>query len=200
VEYYIAGTMFLACFKLTLHLEGRTRSSDDDACAEIEFNGAFGTVLTVLNFAVVFLGLSGVLALAAVMEPLLLPSRRDLVTLRHRMFVYMQTFIVVQQVLVFGILVPSFTDVCTAQQAEGLTIAAEMLLFQIFSHKAFIPLFSWGPWVIATEAQVPPADFKFLVPVAEMASKFEKGDKHGTDGVAMTDQVSGLHGKGGVAV
>jgi hypothetical protein len=177
VEYYIAGTLFLACTKLTLHLEGRSQSSD--VSCETTFAGAFGTILTVLDISVIILGLSGVLALTKVMEPLLVPSRQDLVTLRHRLFLYMQTFIAVQTVLIFGITVPMVTAPCRSQQIETLTIAAQMLLFQIFSYKAFIPFFTWGPPHKMTNTPSKTnkkliSEFKFLVPVAEMASKFEK--------------------------
>ena len=186
VEYYIAGTMILACLKLTLHLEGRTEFSADAPC-KTEFTGSWtSTALIVLDISVVFMGLSGVLALAKAMEPLLLPSRRALVTLRHRMFVYMQTFTAVQSALIFGVFVPMAVDLCATQRIEGLTIAVEMLLFQVCSHKAFVPLFSWGPWhrmsTLPTQAEMEEmSKFNFLVPVAEMASKFDKDGEEGSD-------------------
>jgi hypothetical protein len=187
VEYYIAGTLLLACGKLTLHLEGGTRVL---GCA-IEYSGATGTILKVLDIAVVFLGLSGVLALASTIDPLLTPSRRDVVTLRHRMFLYMQTFVALQTVLIFGIIVPQVTDLCTTQHIEGLTIAVEMLLIQILSHKAFVPKFGWGPWIrILTplEQDSVPAEFNFLLPLEEMALALQSeknGDGDGAEKVAI---------------
>jgi hypothetical protein len=181
VECYIAGTLLLACVKLTLYLEGRTTSSD--AACVTEFTAPVGSILTALDIAVIFLGLSGVLALANAMEPVLLPSRRDVVKLRHRLFLYMQTFIAVQTVLIFGMIVPMFTTKCTSKQLEGLTIAAQMLLVQLLSYKAFIPSFSWGPW--SRMRTMPTKDemeamrtFQFLVPVADMASKFKNGGEN----------------------
>jgi hypothetical protein len=179
VEYYIAGTIFLSCAKLTLHLEGL--SINDDASCDSNFAGSFGTVLAVADICVVFLGLSGVLALAQCMEPLLAPAKRDVVTLRHRMFVYMQTYIAFQTIVVFGIILPQVTTLCDTQHIEGLTIAVQMLIFQFLANKGFVPRFTWGPWHsmpnMPTEAdRAKLKAFEFLVPVAEMASKFDKNE------------------------
>ena len=49
-----------------------------------------------------------------------------------------------------------------------------------------VPLFSWGPWhrmsTLPTQAEMEEmSKFNFLVPVAEMASKFDKDGEEGSD-------------------
>ena len=58
-----------------------------------------------------------------------------------------------------------------------------MLLFQLFSCKAFVPKFTWGAWNIMrtmpTEAEIKELNkFKFLIPVEQMASQFGKHSKN----------------------
>ena len=194
VELYIAGTVLLNTIKNTLSIEGHASLNED--CA-VEYSGTYSTLITVLTLLVLFLGLSGILELNKVLQKLVVPARRDLIALRHRLFLFVQTFTAVQSQLIFGMLVPMTMTKCETKRLAQLVLAAEYLLVQVAAHKAFVPRFQWG-WsrgglpkpqqvlmqemnLAGSETRIPASEdqnaemFDFLVPVEEMASELAPG-------------------------
>eukprot|EP00937_MAST-01D_sp_MAST-1D-sp2_P002234 g2234.t1 len=121
----------------------------------------------------------------------------DCAALRHRLFLFVQTFTAVQSQLIFGMLVPMAMTNCETKRLAQLVLAAEYLLVQVVAHKAFVPRFQWG-WsrgglpkpqqvlmhelnLAGSETRIPASEdqnaemFDFLVPVEQMASELAPG-------------------------
>ena len=185
IDAWIVGTLALNIFKNTLDAEG---AADTTHC-EVAYSGSFGTLAAVCGIILVLVGLTGILALTKVLEPLLTPDRHDVVALRHKLFIFMQTFTAIQGVLIFGVLVPMAADTCETREIQNLVFAIEFFAVQVASFKAFTPRFDWAwsrPGLPFTQSSltsdattITHGDFSlsFLVPLEEMASKFAPEDE-----------------------
>ena len=206
VERYIAVNLLIVVIQQTLYNEGLLYTDSAGAVAGACPEHKYATVsalLTAGNLCSVFLGLSGILALTKVLEPIITPTRRDVVTFRHRMYLFIQTIWPLQDVLVFGVIVPKVLGTCDARDERGLVIAIELLLFQICTHRGFIPFFRWQrpskgvPLDLDTIASnLAEAKFTFLVPIEEMVAQFPK-EKAAADEKATTAAPAGGAGEGG---
>mmetsp|Transcript_7341 Transcript_7341/g.25748 ORF Transcript_7341/g.25748 Transcript_7341/m.25748 type:complete len:133 (+) Transcript_7341:814-1212(+) len=76
------------------------------------------------------------------MNKLVLPERAGIVSLRFRLYIFFVPAMSVQDVL-FSAFLPRRVGPCTAEHMTTMIFALEMFVFQLFCHKAFVPLFTW---------------------------------------------------------
>jgi len=181
VETQICGIFFLIAFKSTLAYQGLLF---DDADASCPHEVGIGKVLGFVQLLFVFIGLGGIIPLVTTLTKIVLPERQATVMLRNRLYIFMLPWsAAVQTVLIFKFVLPNFIGECSSKHADQVTLAIEMVIFQIISHRAFVPMFTWKP------AHAPPP--------AEIPELLEKGT---FAFVAKTEEMAGLCGGNGASV
>ena len=171
VETQICGIFFLITFKSTLAYQGLLFDDADASCPK---EVGLGKILGFVQILFVIIGLGGIIPLVTTLTKVVLPARQSTVTLRNRLYIFMLPWsAAVQTVLIFKMVLPNVVGECSSKHADQVTLAIEMLLFQIISHRAFVPMFTWTPAHAPPPADVPAllekGTFAFVAKTEEMA-------------------------------
>ena len=166
------GMFFIVLVKSTLQFQGLLF---DDESASCPHEGQAGMMLGFVQLFFVICGLSGIIPLVGHLTKLVLPSRQPIVSLRNKMYIFILPWSsAVQTVILFGMILGNIIGECSAKHADQVTLAVEMLIFQIVSHRAFVPMFTWGPHKPPPPflANGIPDDFQFIVAPDKMAAVY----------------------------
>ncbi|KAH8053134.1 hypothetical protein JL722_9800 [Aureococcus anophagefferens] len=172
VEAQIVGMFFIVLVKSTLQFQGLLFEDESASCPH---EGQAGMMLGFVQLFFVICGLSGIIPLVGHLTKLVLPSRQPIVSLRNKMYIFILPWSsAVQTVILFGMILGNIIGECSAKHADQVTLAVEMLIFQIVSHRAFVPMFTWGPHKPPPPflANGIPDDFQFIVAPDKMAAVY----------------------------
>lgn len=172
VEAQIVGMFFIVLVKSTLQFQGLLFEDESASCPH---EGQAGMMVGFVQLFFVICGLSGIIPLVGHLTKLVLPSRQPIVSLRNKMYIFILPWSsAVQTVILFGMILGNIIGECSAKHADQVTLAVEMLLFQIVSHRAFVPMFIWGPHKPPPPflANGIPDDFQFIVAPDKMAAVY----------------------------
>lgn len=171
VEAQILGIFALIVGKSTLAFQGLLYKEHNVACPHVH---PIAQVLGFVNIFFVLTGLAGTIPLVKTLTKIVLPERSATVNFRNRLYFFILPWsAAVQGVLLFQMILPRFIGECSSTHARQVVLAVEMVLFQIASHRVFVPMFTWNPLHTpppeGISAGIKKGDFQFFVKIEDMA-------------------------------
>ena len=156
---------FLACeilfVILTQVLEDQNLLLNDDGTPKLAER-----LMRLADVLILLFGVSGFMSLRRFLLPLVQPGKREDVVVRAVLCTVFFTWI--------GGIQNLFLSLCNFHQNTNYAVInVEMLIFQVFCHRYYVPTFVWGfspPKFHEDNVSQQLSDYKFLIPIEDMAT------------------------------
>ncbi|KAJ1461579.1 hypothetical protein M885DRAFT_558014 [Pelagophyceae sp. CCMP2097] len=140
IECFVYGAVLLSVIKSILDQNGKLLRYKGDGCSyRRPCTTTTFWVFSGVALAIVAFGVSGVLPIISLLNPLLLPARRQIVHLRFALFLFFVPFHAALQTIIVGAVLAATVGEHTAIVALAFATSIEMCIFQVASHFAYIP-------------------------------------------------------------